>query len=52
MERHEYTGETKQEAINKAKKDLVETENNLIINIKEDKDEKSSNRSIRKKRII
>ena len=40
MERHEYTGETKQEAINKAKKDLEETENNLIINIKEDKDEK------------
>ncbi len=37
MEKHSYTGKTLEEAINKAKIELQETEENLIINVKEEK---------------
>ena len=37
MEKNKYVGKTKEEAINKAKLDLQETEENLIINILEEK---------------
>ncbi len=37
VEKHNYTGKTYEEALNKAKIDLQELEDNLIINIKEEK---------------
>ena len=41
VNKHEYTGKTYEEAVNKAKIDLQELEENLIINTKEEKKAKA-----------
>lgn len=52
MEKHIYKGETKIDAINKAKKDLVETENNLIINVISETEEETQIEVIEKREIL
>ncbi len=52
MEKHIYKGETKIDAINKAKKDLVETENNLIINVISETEKETQIEVIEKREIL
>lgn len=52
MEKHLYTKETKMDAINLAKRELVETEDNLIINVKEEKEDSVTIEVIEKREVI